>query len=61
MPAAIALLDVEKVTLVDKIFTMISFGVKYLAKEIKADIPRFYDLFSEILSNKSKHVRKFAA
>ena len=61
MPEAISLLDIEKVALVDKIFTMISFGIKYLIRDIKSDLPRFYSVFFEILSNKSKHVRRFAA
>ena len=61
MPNVIGSLDISNVTLVDKIFTLVSFAVKYLTKSIKNDICNFYSTYSEIVSHKNKFVRKFAA
>jgi hypothetical protein len=61
LPQAIAMLDIQNVPLVDKVFTMISFAIKYLIRDIKGDLKKFYSIYFEILSNKSKHVRRFAA
>lgn len=61
MPNVIGALDISNVTLVDKIFTLLSFGVKYLTKSIKDDLQNFYETYSEMLSHRNKFVRKFAA
>lgn len=61
MPQVISLIEVSNVTLLDKIFTMISFGIKYLLKSVKDDIRNFYYTYYELLVNKSAHIRKFAA
>ncbi len=61
MPNVISALDISNVTLVDKIFTLLSFGVKYLTKYIKDDLRNFYETYSEMLAHRNKFVRKFAA
>jgi hypothetical protein len=61
MPNVIGALDITNVTLVDKIFTLLSFAVKYLTKSIKEDISNFYQVYVELLAHKNKFVRKFAA
>lgn len=61
MPSILFLIDIENVVLVDKVFTLISFGIKYLLKDIKSDLQRFYFVYFEILNNKNKNVRRFAA
>jgi hypothetical protein len=61
MPNVIGALDITNVTLVDKIFTLLSFAVKYLTKSIKDDISNFYQVYVELLAHKNKFVRKFAA
>ena len=61
MPRVIASLDISNVALVDKIFTLLSFAVKYLTRSIKDDIERFFGTYSELLAHKNKFVRKFAA
>ena len=61
MPRVIAVLDISNVELVEKVFTLLSFGVKYLTKAIKDDIERFYSTYCELLSHKNKFVRRFAA
>lgn len=61
MPSVIGSLDISNVGIIDKIFTLLSFGVKYLTKSIKDDIVNFYSTYSEIISHKNKFVRKFAA
>lgn len=61
MPRVIGSLDISNVTLLDKVFTMLSFAVKYLTKSIKEDIVSFYNAYTELLSHKNKFVRKFAA
>ena len=40
---------------------MLSFAVKYLVKNIKADIERFYDVFQILIAHRNRHLRKFAA
>jgi hypothetical protein len=55
------IIDLNNLELLDKIFTMISFGIKYLVKPIKQDLPHFYNVYFEVLTSKSKHLRKFAA
>lgn len=55
------MIDISNVTLLDKIFTMLSFSIKYLAKPIKEDLDNFYSLYLEILINKNRYIRKFAA
>ena len=62
MPTVISTcLDIRNVDLLDKTFTLISFGVKYLSKSIKADFGRFYDVYSELLIHRNRFVRKFAS
>jgi hypothetical protein len=61
MPKIIEAIDISNIELVDKIFTLLSFGVKYLARSIKEDLETFYGIYSEILAHKNKFVRKFAA
>ncbi|TNV87999.1 hypothetical protein FGO68_gene14880 [Halteria grandinella] len=61
LPRVISSLDISNVQLLDKIFTLISFSVKYLTRSIKEDLPIFYSTYSELLSHKNKFVRKFSA
>jgi U3 small nucleolar RNA-associated protein 20 len=61
MPSVIGALDISNVILVDKIFTLMSFGVKYLTKSIKEDLENFYQTYVEMLAHRNKFVKKFAA
>lgn len=54
-------LDISNVTLLDKIFTLLSFAVKYITKSIKEDLENFYSAYVELLGHKNRFVRKFAA
>ncbi len=61
MPNMINALDISNVTLLDKIFTLLSFAVKYITKSIKDDLENFYSAYVELLGHKNRFVRKFAA
>jgi hypothetical protein len=61
LPSMICALDISNVTLLDKIFTLLSFAVKYLTKSIKEDLDSFYSQYVELLAHKNRFVRKFAA
>jgi hypothetical protein len=61
MPAVISSIDITNVILLDRVFTMISFAIKYLTKAIKDDIENFYNTYFELLIHKNKFIRKFAA
>jgi len=61
MPSVLGALDISNVILVDKIFTLMSFGVKYLTKSIKDDLENFYQAYIEMLAHRNKFVKKFAA
>ncbi len=61
MPNVIGALDISNVILVDKIFTLMSFAIKYLTKSIKDDLENFYMTYVEMLGHRNKFVRKFAA
>jgi hypothetical protein len=47
--------------LLDKVFTLLSFAVKYLTRSIKEDLTAFYSVYVELLAHKNKHVRRFSA
>ena len=34
MPATISIIDMQKIDVIDKVFTLISFGIKYLSRSI---------------------------
>ena len=61
LPKVVGSLDITNVELMDKVFTLVSFAVKYLTKSIKEDLPRFYGVYSELLCHRNKFVRKFSA
>jgi hypothetical protein len=61
LPKVIGSLDISNVELMDKSFTLLSFGVKYLTKSIKDDLPNFYLAYAELLTHKNKFIRKFSA
>ena len=61
MPKIIGALDISDISLVDRVFTLLSFAVKYLVRSIKDDLTNFYRVFSPLLEHKNKYVRKFAA
>jgi hypothetical protein len=61
MPSMISALDISNVTLLDKVFTLLSFAVKYLTKSVKEDLDNFYSTYVELLGHKNRFVRKFAA
>ncbi|CDW84473.1 small subunit processome component 20 homolog [Stylonychia lemnae] len=61
MPAVISVIDMQKIQILDKVFTVISFGVKYLNKSIKEDLENFCDMYSELLIHKNRYIRKFAS
>lgn len=45
MPAAIAVVDVQNVALLDSVFTLFSFSFKFLLKPIRDDIENFFEVF----------------
>jgi U3 small nucleolar RNA-associated protein 20 len=57
----IAAIDIENLDLLDKIFSLLSFAMKYLLKQIKDDIVNVYDVYFELIRHKNKYVRKFAS
>lgn len=61
MPAAINIIDVQNLSIMDKVFTLFSFCFKYLLKPIREDIVEFYGIFQELVIHKNKHLRHFAA
>lgn len=61
LPAIIALIDVQNLRLLDKIFTLLSLCFKYLIKEIKLNFKDFHDIFLPVLHHKNKNLRHFAA
>ena len=61
LPKAIEVIDTQNIQLLDKVFTLISFGIKYLVKPIMADFQNFYVVYLELLIHNNKHLRKFAA
>jgi U3 small nucleolar RNA-associated protein 20 len=61
LPSMLNALDITNVQLLDKVFTLLSFAVKYLTKSIKDDLEGFYSQYVELLAHKNRFVRKFAA
>ena len=61
MPAVIQVLDGQNLKLLDSVFQLLSFSFKYLLKPIKEDIVNFYSIYSELLSHRSRYVRKFSS
>ena len=61
MPTVIEVIDVQNLGLLDKVFTLLSYSFKYLLKQIRGDIVRFYGIFHVMLLHKNKHLRHFAA
>lgn len=61
LPRMIQSLDMSNVQLLDKIFTLLSFAVKYLTRSIKEDLQNFYGIYAELLAHKNKFVRKFSS
>ena len=61
LPKVVGSIDISNVDLMDKVFTLVSFAVKYLTKSIKEDLNRFYTSYSELLIHRNKFVRKFSA
>ena len=61
MPAAIAVVDVQNVALLDSVFTLFSFSFKFLLKPIRDDINNFFEVFQELVIHKNRHLRHFAA
>lgn len=61
LPKSLEVIDTQDINLLDKVFTMISFGIKYLVKPITKDFQVFYSVYLELMVHKSKHLRKFAA
>jgi len=44
LPTCLSLLDVENLHLMDKVFALVAFGIKYLAKSIMEDIENYEPL-----------------
>lgn len=61
MPAVINAIDMQRIQILDKVFMVISFGIKYLSKSIKEDISNFYSAYSDLLIHKNRYLRKFAS
>lgn len=59
LPATVAQIDCRNLLLLDHIFSMLSFAMKYLVKNIKHDIERFYGVISELVYHRNRHLRKF--
>ena len=61
LPAVIQVLDGQDLKLLDSVFQLLSFSFKYLLKPIREDIVNFYSIYSELLSHRSRYVRKFSS
>lgn len=61
LPCVISILDCTNLTLLDAVFTLLSFSFKYLLTPLREDLVRFYSVYVELLLHKNKYVRKFAA
>jgi hypothetical protein len=61
LPGVVNAIDIENLDLLDKIFSLLSFAMKYLLKQIKDDIVNVYDVYFELIRHKNKYVRKFAS
>ena len=60
LPSLIELLDITNLESVDTFFTLFSFCIKYLLKDIRSDLKNFYPIYFELLSHKNRFIRKFA-
>jgi hypothetical protein len=47
--------------ILDKIFTLFSYSMKYLLKQVRADVKNFWEVFCVLLAHRNKHLRHFAA
>ena len=45
----------------DAVFSLFSFGFKYLLQPLRNDIQNFFSVYSELLQHKNRFIRKFAA
>ena len=45
----------------DAVFSLFSFGFKYLLQPLRNDIKNFYSVYIELLQHKNRFIRKFAA
>lgn len=45
MPAVIGIIDIQSISIMDKVFTLFSFCFKYLLKPIREDLAGFYSIF----------------
>jgi hypothetical protein len=61
LPAVISILDCTNLVLLDSVFSLLSFSFKYLLNPIRENLSQFYSIYVELLFNKNKFVRKFAA
>lgn len=59
LPSVIQVLDASNLKMMDKIFQLLSFSFKYLAKPIKSDIENVYDVYFELIKHRNRFVRKF--
>jgi hypothetical protein len=61
LPSVIEVLDVTNLLLLDKIFTLFSYSMKYLLKQVRSDVANFWSIFHILLAHRNKHLRHFAA
>lgn len=61
MPKIVAVLDRDNLKLLDKVFQLLSFAMKFLIKDIKSDIKNVYTIFFELIGHSNRYVRKFAS
>lgn len=61
LPSVIEIIDVTNLMLLDKIFTLFSYSMKYLLKQVRADVKNFWEIFCVLLAHKNKHLRHFAS
>jgi hypothetical protein len=61
MPSVIEIIDVTNLMILDKVFTLFSYSMKYLLKQIRNDVKNFWEVFGVLLAHRNKHLRHFAA
>lgn len=60
LPALLKMLDIQNLETVDTFFTLLSFALKYLLKDIRADLKNFFGVYFELVAHRNRFIRKFA-
>ena len=61
LPHVIESIDASNLDSLDKIFSLLSFCLKYLIKSIRENLKTVFGVYSELLKHKSKYIRKFTS